>query len=50
MTFKLNYTRIESGLVDTEDIKTFMVVVRRKCLKTGTCAHYLQFVIGKKMT
>ena len=35
MTLKLNYTRVESWMVDTEDVKSFMVVVRRECLKTG---------------
>ena len=37
MTFKLNYTGVESGLIDTEDVKTFMMVIRRECNKTGMC-------------
>lgn len=37
LTFSLNYTKIESGLVDTDDTKTFVLVVRRLCLKTGRC-------------
>ncbi|KAJ7390500.1 hypothetical protein OS493_024532 [Desmophyllum pertusum] len=36
LTFSLNYTKIESGLVDTDDTKTFVLVVRRLCLKTAT--------------
>lgn len=35
MTFSLNYTRIVSGSVDTEEIKSFMLTVRRQCEKTG---------------
>ena len=35
MTFSLNYTRIVSGSVDTEEIKSFMLTVRRRCEKTG---------------
>ena len=37
LTFSLNYTKIESGLVDTDDTKMFVLVVRRLCLKTGRC-------------
>ena len=52
MTFKLNYTGVASGLVDTYDVKTFMVVVRRECLKTGIVVGYifccLQLVTGEK--
>ena len=52
MTFKLNYTGVASGLVDTDDMKTFMVVVRRECLKTGILVGYifgcLQLITGKK--
>ena len=36
MTLKLNYTRVQSDRVVTESLKTFNMVVRRDCRKTGT--------------
>lgn len=41
MTFSLNYTRIESGSVETDETKTFVLVVRRLCQKTGRCVDML---------
>lgn len=36
MTYKLNYTAVVSGTVDTEDVKPFTLVIRRECLKTSS--------------
>lgn len=36
MTFSLNYT----SLVETDDTKTFVIVVRRVCLQTGMHGGY----------
>ena len=44
ITFSLNYTTIESGLVG-DNIKTFDIVVRRRCLQTGMC-----FLVGSFVT
>ena len=41
MTFFLNYTTVESGLVETENTKTFVIVARRLCLKTGWWSYLL---------
>ena len=38
MTVELNYTKVQSGIVKTEDQRTFIMVIRRECLKVkGTC-------------
>ncbi|XP_027057113.1 cytoplasmic tyrosine-protein kinase BMX-like isoform X3 [Pocillopora damicornis] len=44
MTFSLNYTRIVSGSVDTEEIKSFMLTVRRQCEKTGGNDNFIEQV------
>lgn len=33
MTVELNYTKVQSGIVKTEDQRTFIMVIRRECLK-----------------
>lgn len=40
MTFSLNYTKVDSSLVEAYDTKTFVIVVRRLCLKTGMHEDY----------
>lgn len=35
MTVKLNYTTVDSGIVETENKKTFEMFIRRECTKSG---------------
>lgn len=35
MTIKLNYTTVQSGIVESEDQKMLLMVVRRECAATG---------------
>ena len=43
MTFKLNYTGVLSGTVDTEDVKSLTLVIRRECLKTSMCSVFVKW-------
>lgn len=40
MTFSLNYTKVDTSLGETDDTKTFVIVVRRLCLQTGMHEDY----------
>ena len=35
MTIKLNYTTVQSGIVESEDQKMLLMVIRRECAATG---------------
>lgn len=40
MTLSLNYTKVDLSLGETDDTKTFVIVVRRLCLQTGKHEDY----------